>query len=372
MRPALVTAAALLGIALAARAGGTQAAAAPADTSITVAFSAFLDTYYAWDAQRPASLDRAYTTQPARYAEFNVNLAYADVRLTGPRLRGRLALQAGTSVQANYAGEPRVGTVSGPSVSQFIQEATVGYRVSHALWIDAGIFFSHIGTEGFISRDNLTYTRSLVSDYTPFYESGVKATWSPSTAVTAQLVVVNGWQNVSAENREPAAGLRVDVTLSPSLTVSYDDFIGNIAPDTAPSNVRFFNELIVLYAPSAAWRLAVSVDVGRQTADATGSRTATWTGGSVILRRRLDDRVAVVGRIERLADPDQAIVQTALALPFETNSASLGIDVALTSRLLWRSELRGYSSSHRVWPTHDTNRFASRDAVGVMSLALTI
>src|ERR1700704_2309561 len=118
------------------------------DTPRSVTWNAFVDTYYAWDFNRPTSLDRAFTTQPARHNEFNVNLAYVEVRLTAPRMRGRLALQAGTSVQSNYAGEPRLGSISGPDLARHIQEAVVGVRAAPKLWIDAGIYLSHLGQEG--------------------------------------------------------------------------------------------------------------------------------------------------------------------------------------------------------------------------------
>ena len=78
-------------------------------------FGAFVDAYYAYDLNRPRALDRAFTTTAARHDEFNVNLAFVEAVLAAPRLRGRLAVQFGTSVQANYAGEPRVGAVSGPT-----------------------------------------------------------------------------------------------------------------------------------------------------------------------------------------------------------------------------------------------------------------
>jgi hypothetical protein len=39
------------------------------------------------------------------------------------------------------------------------------------------VFFSPVGMESWMSRDNPTYTRSLVADYSPYYSAGVKATW---------------------------------------------------------------------------------------------------------------------------------------------------------------------------------------------------
>jgi hypothetical protein len=139
----------------------------PTDTATKITFGGFVDGYYAYDFNRPATLDRAYTTQAARHDEFNVNLAYVDATLSGPRLRGRFAAQFGTSVQANYATEPRLGTLSGPDVSRFIQEAFVGYQLAPTLWIDGGVFFSPFGSESWISRDNWTYTRSLIAENSP-------------------------------------------------------------------------------------------------------------------------------------------------------------------------------------------------------------
>jgi hypothetical protein len=55
-------------------------------------------------------------------------------------MRGRLALQAGTSVRANYAAEAREGTIGGDGLLGMLQEAYAGYQVTPALWIDAGIF----------------------------------------------------------------------------------------------------------------------------------------------------------------------------------------------------------------------------------------
>ena len=174
-----------------------SAAAARPDTGVKVTFGAFIDGYYAYDFDRPPSIDRAYTTQPARHNEFNINLADVEAKLDGARVHGRLALQAGTSVQSNYAGEPAIGSVSGSSLSRHIQEAFAGYKVASTLWIDGGIFFSHIGNETWISRDNWTYSRSFVADFTPYYETGVRALWQATAALTVTGVVVNGWQNIS-------------------------------------------------------------------------------------------------------------------------------------------------------------------------------
>ena len=111
-------------LALLASPAAALAQGAPTDTSLHVTFGGFVDTYYAYDFGTPPTLDRSFaggatfTTQPARHNEFNVNLAYVEALVSAPRIRGRLALQAGTSVQSNYGAEPAVGVISGPSLSR--------------------------------------------------------------------------------------------------------------------------------------------------------------------------------------------------------------------------------------------------------------
>jgi hypothetical protein len=342
-----------------------------ADTSAKLTFGGFVDTYYAWDFNQPANFDRAYTTQPVRHAEFNINLAFLEAKVTGPRYRGRLAVQWGTSVQANYAGEPRLGSVSGPNVSQFIQEATVGYQLGQSLWIDGGIFLAHLGYESWISRDNLSYTRSLIADFSPYYEAGVKATWNTTPKLTTTLTIVNGWQDISVYNTPPAAGIRLDYAASPKFTLSYDNFIGDAAADSAASRLRLYHDFIAQYNGGGRWQLSAVYSLGTESNKTPSGGTATWWGFTTLAKYHATSRLAVVGRVEGYSDPDQVIVVTGLPESFRSTGASLGLDVNLVGPVLWRTEVRGLQSDDAVWPAHVAGRYRKSNAVAVTSLALT-
>jgi len=372
LAPGILAAQAPTGVALTSSqaSGGATAQSAAVDSGAKVTLGAFIDGYYAWDGDRPSNFDRAYTTQPARHAEFNINLAFVEASLAAPRYRGRLALQWGTSVQANYAGEPRLGGISGPSVSQFLQEATVGYQLDRTLWVDGGIFFAHTGFEGWISRDNLSYSRSLIADFSPYYETGVKLTWAASSVVTAQFVLVNGWQNISNYNTPPAAGVRVDYVASPRVTLSYDNFVGNVAADSLAAQVRFYQDFMAQFNPSSRWQFAAAAAFGIQSRSTATGGSATWYGASLFAKYHPTPRVGVVARIERYADPDQVIVRTGLPTSFQTNGASLGLDVALTPPLLWRTEVRAFRSRGAVWPSNRAGQYSPDDSFAVTSLSL--
>lgn len=370
---ALITSPAILA------AQSSQNAAAPRDTAVAVSWGAFVDGYYAWDFQRPPNFERTFaggtlfTTQPARHNEFNVNLAFVEVKATGDRVRGRLALQAGTSVQSNYSGEPQNGVASGASLAQHIQEAFAGVRIAPTLWIDGGIFFSHMGMESFISRDNPTYTRSLVADYSPYYQSGVKLTWAASPKVTAQLDVVNGWQNISENNAGKGVGARVDYTPTPSATLSYYNFFSQ----EAGTRLRALNGV---GAKATVGRLTVlgELDGGMQDAasNTTASSSTTWYGFTVLARAEVSATAALSARIERFDDRDQTIIGTGslggIANPaFRANGASLGVDWSPQSRVMWRTEVRGFLNDRALFADGASGTPSKRDLFAVTSLALT-
>jgi hypothetical protein len=345
---------------------------AATDTATKIVFGGFVDSYFAYDFNHPRDLDRRFTTQAARHDEFNINLAFLDVVLTGPRLRGRFAAQFGTSVQANYAAEPRLGTLSGPDVSRYIQEATFGYQISRQLWIDGGVFFSPFGSESWISRDNWTYTRSFIADNSPYYEAGVKATWQATPTVSAQLHLINGWQNISETNSDKALGARVDYTPHDGYDFAYDAFVGNEQPDSLPSQLRVWQEGIAQFKATSRVELRATLDYGFQRRP-RNTGTATWWGWAAIARYHVAPTVAMAVRGQQYSDPEQIIVTTNQPFGLHANGVSLNVDVSPAARLLWRTEMDVLWSPHALFArgAGGLTSLSSHDAYVVTSVALT-
>ncbi len=334
-----------------------------ADTTTKIRLNGFVDTYYAYDFTRPADGERRFTTQPVRHDEFNVNLAWLGVTVERQKTRARVALQAGTSVQANYAGEPRTGATSGPDVARLIQEAVVGVKLARNVWVDGGIYYSYIGLESWSSADNLTYTRSLVADYSPYYLSGAKLTWTVTPTLTAQFHATNGWQNISENNRSKAFGTRLDYAASPAFTLSYANFFGNERPAGSRNALRVFNQIMAKGTLAGQTQLQAQVDVGQQ----SGS---DWYGLTMIARQPLGKHLALAARVERYADPDQIIIGTNTPQGFLGNGASAGLDVSLEDGVRWRSELRGIRTSAHVFPSGGGGRMTRTNGVLATSLSV--
>jgi hypothetical protein len=319
-----------------------------------VTFGGFLDAYYNYDFNKPGDHNRAYTTQPARTNEPNVNLGYLDAKLSTDRFRGRLAAQAGTSVKANYAAEKS-------SLVKYIQEAVVGYQVTDKFWIDGGIYLSHIGYESWISKENWTYTRSLVGDFSPYYQSGAKATYQWSDKLSTQLNILNGWQNISSSTNGPALGLQVAYTATEKFSATYNNFVGQYPG----SQWRFFNDFIAKYSLTEALQVAATYDVGLQ--ETTAGSTAVWQGYAAFVRYQFHPKFALTLRGEQYFDKKQANVVTNTPNGFQTSGASINADVALHKQILWRTELRGLWSKDTIFPAKTAP--STRDGFVVTSFA---
>ena len=333
-----------------------------------VKLGGFVDTYYAFDFNTPKNHERLYTTQPVRHNEFNVNLAYVDAVIKRDKTRGRIALQYGNSVQKNYAGEPAQGATSGPSNMQTIQEGYVGTRIGERTWLDAGVFFGNIGTESWISKDNLTYTRSLNADYTPYYSSGVRVEHQLTDSQTLQVQLLNGWQNISENNHGKALALQYKNALSEKTTLLYGNFFGDEEISSAPNpRFRAYHNFNLYYTPSELWQYVFTIDVGHQ-AQRNNDGVDAWYTTIVTIRRKLDELDALTFRAEYYNDRHDVNVGTNTPNGFQVAAASVNFDRKLDARVLWRSELRGFLSKDEIFP-QGTNRSNRLDGFVASSLA---
>lgn len=343
------------------------------DSKPLVTWGGFIDTQYAFDFNNPPQGDRAFSTQPARSNEFNLNLGYVDLKLSGEKLRGRIALQAGTSVQSNYAAEPKNGLVSGPELSRHVQEGWVGYKISDRTWIDAGIFFAHVGAESWISINNLNLTRSLVADYSPYYLSGIKMTHLVNDALTLQFLVTNGWQNVSENNTDKTIGTGIEYSWD-QFSLAYNTLIGNeISPElngvSRRQELRHFHNLIARSQKTEKLEWVAQFDVGFQEKPSS-SKYSHWLGSSVMGRYQIAEGQKISSRLEHFTDPDQIVLVSNRPESFNAFGVSLGLDQTLEHNLLWRTEIRYIVADADVFPKSNSN-FSKENLTTTTSFALS-
>ncbi len=143
------------------------------NTNNPLTISGYFETYYAYDFGNPSDHNRpGFVYSHNRHNEVNLNLGFIKAAYTTDQVRANLALMTGTYANANLAAEP--------GVLKNIFEANAGVKISKKknLWVDAGIFASHIGFESAIGKDCWNLTRSILADNSPYYESGAKISYT--------------------------------------------------------------------------------------------------------------------------------------------------------------------------------------------------
>ncbi|HEY2898304.1 MAG TPA: outer membrane beta-barrel protein, partial [Gemmatimonadaceae bacterium] len=174
-------------------------------------------------------------------------------------------------------------------------------------------------------------------------------------------------------NSDKALGVRLDYALSPSITVSYDNFFGNEQPDSLPSRLRIFNEALLKAQVSRAFGVELTADYGLERHESDNGSDA-FCIGALVARYAWSPRVALNARVEYFSDRNGILTTVPVGIGgLQSGGASVGVDVTPQPRLLWRTELRGFTARDRVFPDRSTsNPFSQNDGFAVTSLALTI
>ncbi|MBD2703717.1 porin [Spirosoma sp. BT702] len=332
------------------------------DATSALNVSGYVEAYYVHDFTSPKTAQERpeFLYNHKRNREVNVNLAFIKAAYSNERVRANLALQVGTYAQYNYAAEQEL--------LRHIFEANAGVKLSKSrdLWLDAGIFTSHIGFESAISKDCWTLTRSLLAENSPYYLAGAKLTYNtPNGKWTLLGSILNGWQRIKKMDgySGPAISTQIQYKPSSNLILNWSTFIGSDRPDSLKQG-RFFNNLYAIINPTGKLGVTLGFDIGADRKPIADGRTGrrmgdgsyVWYSPVVIARLRTGERSNMAGRIEYYDDRNGLIISTGIASAnrpngFQTWGYSLNYDYAILPNALFRIEGKLYSSKDPIFET---------------------
>jgi hypothetical protein len=326
----------------------------PDSTAKGITFTGFVDVYYAYDLGHPKDDERPqFLYQYDRHNEVDLNLGLVHANYARDRVRGAIGLMAGTYAQANLINEP--------DLLRNVFEARVGMRLSprKELWLDAGIFPSHIGLESAIGIDNWTLTRSVVAENSPYYLSGAKLSWTTSTKLEVAALFMNGWQRLRrVQNETPCVGTQVLWKPREGMKFNWSTFFGSDTPDSL-GYYRLFNNLW-WSLEGEKWGVQLGADAGVQE-NARGA-WEDWFGAVGILRRKWTNGLAAVARAEYYSDDHQVILFTGTPHGLTTVGYSLGLDIQVMPDAFVRFEGRTFHGVDAIFesahgPVRDNTSF---------------
>lgn len=327
-------------------------------------WQAYAEGYFSYDFQNPPDNARPWFLYNFDiHQQPRINLAFAKGSYSRQRWRANLALATGTYIYANYAAEP--------DWAKPLFEANAGFKLSarHEWWLDAGVMPSHIGFESAVGKDNPTLTRSLCAESTPYFETGVKLSYStPNQKWYFSGLLLNGWQRIKPPPgyNTLAFGWQVNFKPSDNFTFNSSSFIGSDKPDSA-RRMRYFHDLFAIVHLSPAWTLTAGIDAGWEQAAYRSSEMNTWLNPTLILRYQALSKLAFAARAEYFDDRNGVIIATKTANGFQTFGWSCNADWQLGKHLLWRLEYRQFNSKDAVF--EKDNGFVSGNKAITTSLA---
>jgi len=311
-----------------------------------VKFSGYLETYYGYDFNKPADHNRpGFIYSHNRANEVNLNLGFIKAAYDSGNIRANLAVMAGTYANANLSAEP--------GVLKNIFEANAGVKLSKTenLWIDAGVFASHIGFESAVSKDCWVLTRNIASENTPYYESGAKVTYGTQDGkFTATLLYLNGWQRITrtAGNNKPAGGLQLTWKPTGKITVNYSNYLGTEGADSVRVN-RFYHNVYGIFQLTDKFGLTLGFDYGTQQ-KAKGSNDKNEVISPVaIAQYKFAAKWAIAGRFEYYDDKNGIFIGTATPNGFKTKGYSLNLDYAPIPNAVIRLEGKTFDSKDKIF-----------------------
>jgi hypothetical protein len=264
------------------------------DTISSFSISGYIDAYYASysDSGKPGSFQKFPDACPRNNAP-SLNIASLSCLYNADKVRAAFALNFGDIASAIF-----------PHPYNNVLEAHVGFKIYSKLWIDAGFFRPHFGTEFILPVENITTSIAVSTVYEPSYESGVRLNFDPTKKLEINLFLLNGYNMYVNNNNEMAFGMGITYALGSSGSIGYTNYIG--PPNNAPaSHTRYANNVFINYQVKKI-KLQAGADYCAQLYSdvATLSKTASMFSALATVKFQWTKMFGIYGRGEIFQDPD--------------------------------------------------------------------
>jgi hypothetical protein len=311
-----------------------------------ITIEANIDAYYGYDFNKLQTKDRPYFVSHSRNNEVNLNFAYVSFKYTSERLRATFAPGFGTYMNANYAAES--GSL------KYIVEAYAGFKpfARKNIWLDIGIIPSPYTYESAFSLNQLVYTRSYGAENSPYYQAGARLSLPLSKKLSANLYLLNGWQQISDVNNSLSFGSNLELNANEHLAIDWNTYIGDESSAAHPDyRARYFTDLYATWNPSEKVSLAASVYGGLQKRLNNNETTDSyWWQANTALKYSFSKQHSLSARVEYFNDDDGVIVQPVTdVVGFNSFSESLCYNWRVTDKVLFRVEARYFQSGKNVY-----------------------
>lgn len=310
-----------------------------------VQWSGYAEMYYQHNSNGPTTNNNsAFAYSHDQNKRPSINLAFIKGQINHTRFRSNLALAFGSYMRANYASER--------GINKHILEANIGFKPIKQvnLWVDIGVFPSHIGFESAVGKDCWTLTRSIAADNSPYFETGVKLMYtSPNEKWMVSTLLLTGWQSIAMVrgNTKPSFGHQIQFKPNKQLTINSSSFIGQ--PYANSTGVtRLFHNFYAIYQLNNQVGLIFGIDMGWQKSSIT-QVTQAWHTPVIMAQYAINQQLKMTVRSETYQDKDGVMIPTGTPNGFNVRGWSFNADYQMTKSILWRFEIKQLQSKDLIF-----------------------
>ncbi len=314
----------------------------------SIHFSGYTEIYFAqdqhnWnDHQRPDFLYSHTSTN-----HFALNTAVIDFKYSSERVKTQLSLVEGTYANKVTSAEP-IGFGA-------LYVGNISYKLSGSrnFWLQAGIFPSHIGIETAIGFSNLSLSRSLAAENSPYYESGVALQYtSKNEKWYASALLLNGWQTMTliASQTSPGLGMQLQYKPNNKFVLNYSNYIGDVRVADS-TQARFYQDVYADIQVKEKLHIQAQVDYAVQSTLGK-SYNKNWSTGFIGVAYAINEKLTAVGRGEWMSDPSSLVV---LSNTNQMWGYSFNFNYKLDDHLMFRAEYRNLNSKVNAFSFQNLN-----------------
>ena len=351
-------------------AAASAPAAAPTWSVGSIDFSGFLDGYFSYNANRPSNSANGQTNDLYNFDDKTdqFNLAAAD--LTINHNPDPIGVHADIIFGRTNA---LIHSASEKDTDSYIEQAYISYTPAktHGSELDFGQFVTSAGAETIPAKDNWNYSRSLLFAWAiPYYHFGLRTSAPITKTWTAGLQVVNGWNNVVANNGGVTVGLTSAFT-KPKYSWTLNYYTGPENQDTQ-KGYRNLIDTTLLLTPAAKFNAYINYDYGQNRTPAstageliTPAASDHWSGIAFAAHAQATAKMALAGRYEYFNDNAGYSTGTSQNLQEFTGTYEYKWAEGLLSRVEYRRDWSNAAIFHKG----DTNMVDSQSTLTVALIA---
>ncbi len=278
------------------------------DFKALVGLSVYMQAGYTYNFRNPDSSEnrlRVFDHESGRPTFDLFQLVFAkDAPLGG--VGYKLKLSAGDTARWIHSRGLGISDGQNPAESDGfdLTEAYLEYLapVGKGLKIRFGKYATYFGAEVIEAKDNPNYSRSLLFNYAiPFTHTGLMVGYNFTDTLSANLHVVNGWDNTADNNGGKSFGLSIGYAPMEQLSMYFNTMYG--PEQFESSNKRFVFDWVATIKPMK--NLSVILNADYATEDmGPHADDAKWYGFAAAAKYDFSDRYSLAVRAEYFKDED--------------------------------------------------------------------